>query len=96
MDGLFETRLRAAAAAGWWTLLVAVCFLQASWWGFLALMHFASDWVMTMVGGGEDLTEADIMIVSLGIFGAMKVVLLVLLLANVFLTLWSRKLRRMS
>ena len=38
MNDVFEKRVRAAAVAGWWTLLIAVGFITLLWVIYLAVM----------------------------------------------------------
>jgi hypothetical protein len=38
MDDAFRQRVRAAATAAWWTVLIAVCYLTLVWILFVAMM----------------------------------------------------------
>ena len=93
MDELFEKSLRAAVVAGWQALVLAVVFFMFSWFAFVAFIHLRPAWVLALWGGGE-MTWSTIQAVSIWFFGGAKLVLLFLLLANVFLALWLRQLRR--
>lgn len=50
MNDPFEKRVRAAAVAGWWTLLVAVSFLTLQWFAYLAVMSARPAWLVTLWG----------------------------------------------
>jgi hypothetical protein len=39
MNDTFEKRVRAAAVAGWWTVLIAVLFIIVQWIAYLAVME---------------------------------------------------------
>jgi hypothetical protein len=42
MDDLFTKKVRAAAAAGWWTLLIAYCILLIQWLAYMLIMAKSS------------------------------------------------------
>ena len=51
MNDPFERRIRAAAVAGWWTLLIAVVFLSVVWFALLGLMSSPPGWINSLWGG---------------------------------------------
>ncbi len=50
MNDVFEKRVRAAAVAGWWTLLIAVGFLLIQWIIYLLVMSARPTWLLWMWG----------------------------------------------
>ena len=38
MDEIFTKKVRAAAVAGWWTVLIAYCILLIQWIAYLLIM----------------------------------------------------------
>jgi hypothetical protein len=38
MDEIFTKKIRAAAIAGWWTLLIAYCILLIQWFAYLLII----------------------------------------------------------
>ena len=92
MAETFAERVRAAARAGWWTFVIFAVGLAAAWGIVLGLMHTRPGWVLNLCGGGNFDWDA-LQRVYLWFFGVMKLILLVVLMATVFLALWSRRLR---
>ena len=85
--------VRSAAAAGWWTILIAAIWLLAGWVGYLWAMHARPDWMLTLWGAGP-LTWLDVQTIYIWLFGAFKLVLFVGVLLTVWLTILARKLGR--
>ena len=54
MNDVFENRVRAAAIAGWWTLLIAVGFVLLQWILYLAVTTARPAWFLAMWGPGMD------------------------------------------
>jgi hypothetical protein len=93
MNGPFVTRIAAAAHAAWWTLLIALIWYTLGYLFWLVILHYRPDWVMLLWGGG-DLTWSEMQRMALWMFGAFKVVFAVILFAAIWLSLWSRALKR--
>lgn len=93
MDNLFQKKVRAAAIAGWWTLLVAVAFHLFVTGGFAFLMHAKPTWVTCMWGG---LSWDEIQHVGLYMIATYRVMVWLLLLVVVWLTIWARRLKRIQ
>jgi hypothetical protein len=93
MDDQFTQRVRAAAAAGWWTVLIGVIWLTVTWFAFLAIMSYRPEWMLSL-WGGKDISWPMMQQISLWLFGVFKLVWFVFLLITLWLTLWSRQLRR--
>ena len=88
----FYARLHAAAVASWWTILIAALWLTAVWLIWMALLSCPSptDDVVALWGGvnGEDIRPLMLLFM-----GAMKLILFTAILAAIFLSIWSHKLR---
>src|ERR1700676_4845203 len=54
MNDLFEKRVRAAAVAGWWVVLIAVGFLTLLWLVYLAVTSAHPAWLLSLWGPGVD------------------------------------------
>ena len=54
MNDPFENKVRAAAVAGWWVVLIAVAFLTLLWLLYLAVMSAHPAWLLTLWGPGVD------------------------------------------
>jgi hypothetical protein len=94
MNDLFEKRIRAAAIAGWWVVLIGYASLTAIWLVYLALVAARPNWLLAM--WGQDIGWDFVQTVSLGLMGVFKVFLWLLLLAALWLTLWARQLRKLE
>jgi hypothetical protein len=93
MDDLFHKRVRAAAVAGWWTLLVAAIMVLLITSGAAFIFNHRPDWVTRMWPGvGWDAIQN----VGLWMIAIYRVIVWVLVLIVVWLSLWSRKLKRIQ
>ena len=92
MDRTFEMRVRTAATAGWWTLLIGVVFLTLQWILFLLVMSARPAWILSVWGGGLDWENVR----HVWFWGAavFKLFLWLLALIVLWLTLWARQLRK--
>src|SRR6202521_3201797 len=54
MNDQFEKKVRAAAVAGWWVVLIAVAFLTLQWLIYLAVMSTHPAWLLSLWGPGVD------------------------------------------
>lgn len=93
MNDPFTARVRAAAVAGWWTLLIAVAFMLVQWFVYL---HFAyngpSAWLLSLLGPDADWPFIqNIWVWMVAVF---KLCMWLMALVVVWLTLWARKLRK--
>jgi hypothetical protein len=60
MNDSFEKKLRAAAVAGWWVLLIAYALLTVSWLVYRVLLSARPAWLLTMWGlSDEQLSNVD-------------------------------------
>lgn len=90
-QGQFETRLRCAVVAGWWTTFIAWACFTASWFAWLLIKATSPDFIEWAWGGVK---LAEMQHVVLAFFGLMKLGLFAWVIVMIFLTIWSRKLRK--
>ncbi len=53
MGDPFERRVRAAAVAGWWVVLIGYALLLVTWGAYLAILSARPAWLLSMWGGGD-------------------------------------------
>jgi len=95
MNDPFEKKVRAAAVAGWWVVLIASALLVVTWLAFLGLLSVRPAWLLTMWGQG-DVNWAFVQTVSLWFMAAFKFLVWIVILVALWLTLWARQLRKMD
>lgn len=93
MDDDFAKRVRSAAIAGWWTLLVAAIFLTVQWFAYLGIMAYKPAWAQSM-WGGQGIEWTTIQNVWLWVTGIFKMCIWLAAMVVIWLTLWARRLRR--
>jgi hypothetical protein len=94
MNDLFQQRVRAAAVAGWWTLLVAISFSASVWIVFLVIMSARPVWFQSLLGPGVSWEFAQS--VGFWVFSIFKVCLWLSALVVVWLTQWANQLEKRS
>jgi hypothetical protein len=92
MDDAFEKRIRAAAIAGWWTLLIAAGFLTLQWVAFRFLISAKPSWLISL--WGIDANWNAVRNIGFRFMAMFKFCLWLLALLALWLTLWARQLRR--
>ena len=94
MDDIFTKRVRAAAAAGWWTILIVYCFLILQWLLYLFIMSGQPSWMLKLMGAGLTWQTYQ----TLWLWGMLVFKLGILLMAVivVWLTVWGRRLSRLK
>jgi hypothetical protein len=93
MNDPFERKVRAAAVAGWWALLIAVAFLTLQWLVYLHIAHHGPSACMLLLWGpGVD--WAFVQNVWFWMTAIFKLCVWLLALIVVWLTLWARQLRK--
>ncbi len=92
MNDVFEKRIRAAAVAGWWTLLVAVVFLVIQWIAYLIIMCAQPAWIQSV--WGPDISWAYVQNLWFWIVAIFKMCVWLMALLVIWLTLWARQLRK--
>ena len=94
MNDAFGAKVRAAAAAGWWTLLIAGVFLVLQWIAYLVVMAARPAWFLSMWGPGTEWAFAQK--AWFWTVLVLKFTLWLLALIVIWLTLWARQLRRQT
>ncbi|MGO9138067.1 MAG: hypothetical protein ACLP9S_17150 [Syntrophales bacterium] len=94
MDDTFTKRVRAAAAAGWWTFLIVYCFLILQWLLYLFIMSRQPSWMLKLMG--EGLTWQTYQTLWLWGMLVFKLGILLMGVIVVWLTIWGRRLSRLK
>ena len=94
MNDAFQQRVRAAAVAGWWTVLIAIGFLALVWIVFLVLLSARPPWFESLLGPG--VSWEYVQNVGFWIVSVFKMCIWLLALVVVWLTLWARQLGKRS
>ena len=94
MNDSFEKRVRAAAVAAWWVVLIGYALLTITWVTFLTFVSNRPAWLLSM--WGRDVTWDFMQTVSLWFLGVFKLFLWFLILVVLWLTLWARQLRKLD
>jgi hypothetical protein len=89
MADVFQQRIRAAAIAGWWTLLIATGFLTLVWVVFLVLISTRPSWYRSLLG--PQIAWDNLQTVGLWAVAVFKTCLWLMGVAVVWLTLWARR-----
>ena len=86
-------RVRCAASAAWWTVLIGAAWITVAWaaWLYIPCLQCMTSCVETLLGGVK---VADVQAVVWVMVGVMKIILFTCVLAAIFLTVWARKLRK--
>ena len=90
MNDLFTKRVRAAAVAGWWTLLIVACFGLVQWLLYLFIISRRPDFLLALMGGS--ITWSTVIAMWLWGMAVFKLGAWFMALAVVWLTLWGRRL----
>jgi hypothetical protein len=94
MDEIFTKRVRSAAVAGWWTLLIAYCILMIQWFAYLLIMDKHPAGALCI--WGEGVTWPEIRTIWLWGMVAYKLVAGMMLFVVIWLTFWARQLAKKS
>ena len=94
MNDSFEKKVRAAAVAGWWVILIAVCFLTLLWLLYLAVMSTHPAWLLAL--WGPDVDWHFVQNVWFWAVVAFKLCVWLMVFVVLWLTLWARRLRKMD
>lgn len=90
MNHDFERKVRSAAVAGWWTVLVGAVALSIQWLAYLFVMSSRPALVLSLWGSSNWLEVQQLWLLGTVVF---KVFLACLALFCLWLTLWARELR---
>ena len=88
-------RVKSAAVAGWWTILIAGVFMTVHWFVFMVILHCKPAWLLWLWGGG-DLDWPQVRNIVLYYYATFKLILLTVMVIVIWLTLWSRRLKRLG
>jgi len=92
MDDAFQRRVRTAARAAWWTVLIAVVFVTLVWLVFQGIVSTRPAWYQALLGPSVSWERLqDVGLWAIAIF---KIWIWAMALVAVWLTLWARQLRR--
>ncbi len=92
MDEIFTKKVRTAAVAGWWTLLIAFCILLIQWLAYLLTMTAQPEGLICLWGKG--VLWADIRNIWLWGMVIYKLGIAMMLFVVIWLTLWARQLAK--
>ena len=92
MNDTFEKKVRSAAVAGWWVVLVAAGFLTLVWLVYLAAMNTRPGWMLAM--WGPDVSRGFFQNVCLWVMVIFKFCVWIMGLAALWLTLWARQMSK--
>jgi uncharacterized membrane protein YhaH (DUF805 family) len=92
MNEIFEKRVKAAAVAGWWTVLITVAFITLQWIIYVIVMSARPAWLLSM--WGPDVDWAFVQRVWFWAIAILKFILWLMILVVIWLTLWARRLRK--
>jgi len=92
MNDVFAKRVKAAAIAAWWTVLIALGFILLQWLAYLAATSARPAWLLSLWGPNIswDLVQ------NVWFWGVAFLKIWMFLMASVaiWLTLWARQLRK--
>jgi hypothetical protein len=90
MNDSFRQRVRAAAIAAWWTVLIAVCYLTLVWILFVAMMSARPLWYQSLLGPG--VTWEYVQNIGFWAVAIFKMCIWLMAVVAMWLTLWARQL----
>jgi hypothetical protein len=93
MNGVFAERVRSAAIAGWWTLLIATFFLIVQWLAYLSIIASKPAWLLGLWGVG-DMDWRTVQTIWMWVTAAFKMMVWVAAMLVIWLSLWARRLAR--
>ncbi len=92
MADTFESRVRCAAIAGWWTLLIGVGVFLVQWILYLVLGAVQPAWLLTLWGPGADWQQ--VRTVWFWFLAGFKAFLFLVAFLLMWITLWARQMRK--
>jgi hypothetical protein len=92
MDELYYKKVRAAAVAGWWTILFAVLLGLIIAGSSMLTLHYKPAWVLSFWSG---VTWNDFQNVILWMIVGYRLTVWAMLLIVIWLSLWAAKLKRL-
>ena len=92
MDEIFAKKVRAAAVAGWWTVLIAYCILLIQWFAYLLIIPRQPSEILFF--WGESVTWQEIRTIWLWAMVAYKLCVAMMIFVVIWLTLFARQLAK--
>jgi len=92
MDEIFIKKVRAAAVAGWWTVLIAYCILLIQWFAYLIIIPRQPSEILFF--WGESVTWQEIRAIWLWAMVAYKLCVAMMMFVVIWLTLFARQLAK--
>jgi len=92
MDEMFIKKIRTAAVAGWWTVLIAYCILLIQWFAYLIIIPGQPAGMLCL--WGEGITWQEIRTIWLCAMVVYKIGVAMMLFAAIWLTIWARQLAK--
>jgi hypothetical protein len=93
MGETFTGKVRTAAVAGWWTLLIAYCILLIQWFAYLLIMTKRPTGMLCL--WGEGVSWSELRTIWLWAMVAYKLCVGMMIFVVIWLTLWARQLKKM-
>ena len=92
----FAGKVRSAAIAGWWMLLVATGFMVVNWLGYIIVIRTRPDFLLAFWGSSRDwpIGWGEVQMIWFQMAATFKVIVWVLALVVIWLSLWARGLRK--
>ncbi len=96
MNGTLQKRVRSAAVAGWWAILIAAAWMTVGWLAFLVILNTEPGWLLRLWGypDTDSLHWQQVRTIVLQFFAVFKLMLFAFVIVVIWLTLWSRRLKR--
>jgi len=94
MDDSYTKKVRSAAIAGWWAVLIAGLWLTAAWLIWLGILAARPGWLITLWGG--QITWDEVHSVTITFMAVAKLMLLAGVWVVIWLSLWARRLNRQA
>ena len=91
---VFAQRVRTAAVAGWWTLLIGAVFLVVQWVAYLVFMSIRPGWLLSL--WGPEASWPFVQSVWFWATAIFKLFMWIVALVVVWVTLWARQLRKIT
>lgn len=92
MNDIFEKRVKAAAVAGWWMVLITAGFVTLQWVVYLAVLWAKPACLLAMWGPGAD--WPFVQQVWFAAIVLVKFIVWLMIAASLWLTLWARQMRK--
>jgi len=92
MDEIFIKKVRTAAVAAWWTVLIAYIILLLQWFAYLLIMPRQPAGMLFF--WGEGVTWQEIRDIWLWAMISYKLIVAIMMFGAIWLTLWAKQLKK--